>query len=622
MIVLTGASGRGTQTCTIYMPNRETSGTSYCNVTDLDQMLPPWDMRLPPPDSKWYSCRDSAYGPTFNGFEVGDILSHDDRSNEWNPCQHSTAIGTMQFRGSLGELCPFWRIFSTTPRSDCTAAVTGVDGKPVPTGQFLSVMKGRPCTQTDKRVFNNLGAVVNQSITNNNDGARYWYTDSILPGNIASPSVQVTLRNFGRIYTQGEWYARGLTGTVVTDPTRNVHWIRSVWTCRSRATFVREQWVEYHTRDSYTPSTQTAYTKLEYCKESNHRVTTFVITDIRSDSPGRFQVKFDTKTELEWRGWAYPNGVYTGSKEAEAKASVYAVLVLSPGLTTQQALPLDKVNQYCRLGKLRALQLHNYRDSVNTRVAAIRDVQALDSNWIENLSGLKGTMDVINPLLDGMKAIECKDLALARKSLASAYLVYSYVIKPGLSDYSNVKGDGIRIFNLATHSRFSRERRRGMVSVDNVPVCETRASLLYAVTYHLVLRSNFFSQIWVGLEKLGLDPSAGQLWDCVPFSFVVDWFANVGDSLRNIDAFNSLKINRDVLSRIESFKVQWPIEEKVLNDLFDDCICSNGMPLLYSWYDRRIYGDVGQIDPIAISTSNGPTFGQMSQGTALLTQMF
>lgn len=230
-------------------------------------------------------------------------------------------------------------------------------------------------------------------------------------------------------------------------------------------------------------------------------------------------------------------------------------------------------------------------------------------------------MDCITPLLDGIKAVDSGDIALARQALASAYLVYSYAIRPGISDANNIRNDGSRILKSALSDRFSDERRRGLVQDEHVRLIDTTADITYTTTYHFCLKHNYFSQIWSALEKLRLDPSSGQVWDLIPFSFVADWFLPIGDTLRCIDAYNSSVINRDLRARIEGFKVQWPIGKGTISDLFDRKICPSGSPLVYSWYDRRVYQTIGSIDPVAINDCNGLTLSQMVQGSALLTQM-
>lgn len=288
-------------------------------------------------------------------------------------------------------------------------------------------------------------------------------------------------------------------------------------------------------------------------------------------------------------------------------------------MSVPNTLSTSKADIYCSKAIGRARTLYAPDSAVLARTACIQDVQEFDSNWIENASGVKDASSILNPLVDGYKSVESGDLALARKALASAYLIYKYVVSPSISDTENIKDDGARIFNLATKNRFSNERRRGRVE-NTCPVLATLARLTYTCTIHTSLRSEIFPQIWNALEKFGLDPSAGQVWDLIPYSFVVDWFLPLGDSLKYYCDYNSLVTNRNIKARIEGFKVCWDLEKETILDLFDGNIYSNGKPLEYSWYDRRIYNSIGSYDPLAISNPGGLSLSQATQGIALITQ--
>lgn len=622
MITLSGVSGKGTLLGTFYLEDRDSSGKyiTGSNATHLDYAVPPSDWYLPPPDSKWYPVGPfSPYGPRLSRILVGDIQSVDNNTNEWNPCKHSTLKGDALYLGLDDAYAPYWRKMASSPKTVFTAAI-GSGPFPTLLPSFLSAMTGRPCTVGDKYVHSRTGELIQQTLTTSNGCDRYWYKDTTLYGNIAPSSLRSTFLQSGPIHTLGCWYAKGLSGKLATDPEHETFWFKTVWGRPDRATFVRDQLSEYHSKDSYSHGSSKGYTKYGYTNEADHRITTCNITHVMSDSAGRFLVKYDHTTDLKWYGWE-PWSNYSGSKLVTTKGCVAAILILEPGLTPEVSLSVAKANKYCLYAKERARLLYDAPDAARARTAAVRDVQELDSNWIENLAGVKGTMDCINPLIDGYKAVENGDLRLARKALSGGYLVYKYVIAPGIADAKNLKDDGSRILSLATLNRFSNERRRGSFSKEDKPVCGTKASLSYFTTYHLRLKSNYFSQVWSALEKIGLEPTVGQAWDLIPFSFVADWFLPIGDSLRNIDAYNSLVLNRDLRGRIESFKVLWPVEEQVIKTMFDGNICSSGKPLEYSWYDRRIHYTFGTIDPIAISDDSGLTSSQMTQGAALLSQM-
>lgn len=616
MITLSGACGEGTLWCTCYLPRRLASPKGLSLNGGLMFALPPSDWFLPPPNGVWYPVAYSAYGPRLTSLEIGSIKSVDDGLAEWNPCEHSTLRGSALYRGPLDSNAPFWRILAS-PVTSWTATLSGGQ-VPVLSDKFVVALTGRPCTMADPKVFSNLGTKVNLYCDTGNQYA--WRYNTRLSPECAPEALRSTFTPLGQLYEFDSWYATNGAGTKVTNLINGVFLNKDTYERLNDVTWVRHEYAEYHTTASYTPQSSTAYSGIEYVASAAHWETTFVVTHVSSPSPGRFIVRYAQKTKLDYRGFTFPS-YYSGTIGESVTDLTASILVMEPGKTVHATPDCSVASLYCDSAISRAKMLHNPKHAASARTAAVRDVQALDSNWIENLAGVKGTSSCITPLLTGLKAVESGNLKEARAALAGAYLVYSYVIKPSLSDYSNLREDAGRIFQLSTKDRFSRERRRGMSILDGVPVLDTKATLSHFCTYHLKLKDSFFSSLWSALERFGLDPSIGQAWDLIPFSFVVDWFLSVGDTLRNIDAYNSMSLHRDLLARIESFKVQWPLEEKTFQSLFGGNICSMGKPIEYSWYDRRVYHTIGSIDPIAISDCSGLTSSQMAQGTALVTQM-
>lgn len=617
MITLNGGDGGGTLWGTFYLAHRETDGRGFCNYEGLDYMVPPSSWYLPPPNSVWYPVGITPYGPRLTHLKVGDIMSRNDGLEKWNPCKHSTIKGDAIYSGPGGSNLPFWRKPSTTLKSSYIAC-TDDDVLPSLLPARPTIMVGRCATVSDMKVRSNTGALVSGGSSTLYGGDRRFYIDSVLCGNIAPPVLRSTLAAQGPLFKTDHWYAREINGNLATDPEYHIHWFRTSWSRPDRTTFVKDFKVEYHTPESYTLAASKAWTGHGCVIDANHRITTCVITRVRSDGPGQFQIEYDQTTELSWFGYSWPN-YFSGNSKTTTRGLITTLLVLEPGLTASAITDSSKADSYCKLAKVRAAELYDHVDASSARTEAVRDLQSLDSNWIENLAGAKGTMEVINPLIEGSKAIKIGKVQSARKALAGAYLTYKYVVEPGLRDAKNLSEDGSRIFALATVNRFSNERRRGAVSRVGIPVCGTKATLGYFTTFHLRLKDEFFSQVWGALERLKIDPSAGQIWDCIPYSFVVDWFYPVGDSLRNLDAYNSFVLTRDLLVRIESFKVQWPLEEQTITDLFDGNICSSGKPLEYSWYDRRLYQTMGSVDPMAISQFDGLSVSQMAQSAALVT---
>lgn len=65
----------------------------------------------------------------------------------------------------------------------------------------------------------------------------------------------------------------------------------------------------------------------------------------------------------------------------------------------------------------------------------------------------------------------------------------------------------------------------------------------------------------LGVRALGLLPSPSSLWDLIPFSFVVDWFGNIGARLHDLESIGFLS-----LMGVRSFTHTYLIESKLTQD--------------------------------------------------------
>lgn len=90
------------------------------------------------------------------------------------------------------------------------------------------------------------------------------------------------------------------------------------------------------------------------------------------------------------------------------------------------------------------------------------------------------------------------------------------------------------------------------------------------------------------LYELDLMPSAANIWDAVPFSFVVDWFVPVGDMLERQETANyvaTLPVRKVFLTREitwayrESFVLDngWPVAGQISKRIYHR-VCSNSLP--------------------------------------------
>jgi hypothetical protein len=251
--------------------------------------------------------------------------------------------------------------------------------------------------------------------------------------------------------------------------------------------------------------------------------------------------------------------------------------------------------------------------ATTARTNALTDADELDSNYLENASGLKGSFSVINDLRGAGQKCASGDIYGALRDLAGVYLWYQYACAPTIRDVKDVTKNTERLIGQISKHRFSNERRRGMFSAEpNYFDAE-----LYYCTYHLRLQDKVYATLWNALEKFGLQVDAASLWELVPYSFVVDWFISIGPTLEILTAYNSMRVTKDIVHRIETFKTV-----KIVTELegLDPTQLSFLGPYEQSYYHRKILSGPGEFHPFKVKLATGASASQWTQGGALLIQ--
>lgn len=160
---------------------------------------------------------------------------------------------------------------------------------------------------------------------------------------------------------------------------------------------------------------------------------------------------------------------------------------------------------------------------------AVRSVEMVDMNNIENLSQL-GIDEVISPLKDFIQlARNYDDPVQWAKTSASLFLFWKYAVKPTVSDVREAMRISRQGYSDILSSLPSRVVVRGRSShFDTSLGVNTDAAALVTV---IPTARDAVSSAITSLDKLGLALTPSNAWDVVPFSFVVDWFANTNDIL-------------------------------------------------------------------------------------------
>lgn len=610
MITVEGLAGKGCVWCSVMEPLPRVvlpPETGLSSGVHFITALPPFECYLPPAIGNvgvLYDCELTPYGPRLTEIEIGAINSIDGDRHRPNPCKHTTMKGNLLYHGPHHANSPYWRI----PTSKTTGWYDH-------SGHAISCDTGRPASNVSVFARDRYGVLKPFTLTMQNK--ELWYTDwySLTDFYGANSDSSIPRPAFG--IKSDQWVQNKVTYNSNFNPDC---WFQRYNVQHVSANVWREVWdFEFHSSLSYIPATPTGHDGLGYVVCSVTRVLEHKMTFISPITPTEYLGSFSTTEEVSYWGHhpKFPVATYYSGTASGQYNTVQKIAVREPGLSSGGVVDWTRCNDYCNVAVTRAGQLFQANTMKSARTNCVADVSGLSSNWIENLSQVKGSASVFTPLLQGYKAVKKGDLRAAKDALAGAYLAYSYIVAPSIRDYHDVKDNAGNVFNSATKYRFSNERRRGM-AFSTCQVVGVMAELSYFVTMHLQLKDDSLSEVWSALSRFGLDPSGGRAWDLIPFSFVADWFISIGPALKRISNYNELCVTRTVKSRIQTFAVKWPINESEFEALGLGYF-SPYPSLNYSWYDRRTLTGVGSIDPFAGQNNDGLSASQTTQGLALLT---
>lgn len=176
-----------------------------------------------------------------------------------------------------------------------------------------------------------------------------------------------------------------------------------------------------------------------------------------------------------------------------------------------------------------------------------------DVNNVENLKDFKNLKELLPPL---SKLIKKHNL----KSLADFYLWYHYGAAPMIGDLESY----ISLFKKI---------------ISGIGNDYQTINLSYGYSRYKIIIDNYNAGV---LQSLGLSLNLSNTWDCIPLSFVVDWFVKVGDVLSSIDS-------ADITAQLKVQQVVSSYKRKGVL-LMPRLIGS----VLFSYYERRLSTHIPQ----------------------------
>jgi hypothetical protein len=236
---------------------------------------------------------------------------------------------------------------------------------------------------------------------------------------------------------------------------------------------------------------------------------------------------------------------------------------------------------------------------------AIEDAKVLTINSIAFLRDLRHVKELVVPLL------KLKKRPLSAKAWANLWLSYEYGIRLLLQDIHEIVKKlpqaGVK-FSL-THVRSAARRT---LSDDEGRETE----VLYHCKVILDPRIGPIVSLYDKLRRLDLVVSRENLWDFVPYSFVVDWFIPIGQALSHLDLRDDLSLFGAKVA-IFSSKASRSLATKVAPEVEGRSYYVN-LALNFTVYNR--WHEEPTISVPDIDLSNGLNIRRGADGFALLVQ--
>jgi hypothetical protein len=200
------------------------------------------------------------------------------------------------------------------------------------------------------------------------------------------------------------------------------------------------------------------------------------------------------------------------------------------------------------------------------------NITSLKANNVENLAQLSGILETL-PDLSGLASLAAKitegdpsAILGAVDYIADAILRYRFAQAPTAADLQEVLRtdlkreltDLVRPKAATIYGRFQYTFQGTENFVGNGTLkLETVAKCRIQLDFSTLLASLFTA------NSVGLLPTLSRLWAVVPFSFVIDWFTNMGNRLKSVDnQLQWLAMRTDYV--LYSYKLTWIPSEDYL----------------------------------------------------------
>lgn len=285
------------------------------------------------------------------------------------------------------------------------------------------------------------------------------------------------------------------------------------------------------------------------------------------------------------------SGVARSVTDQWAWARVPLNTVFNPSTASEH---IDAIFAQLSLGKF-PLELVPYGDLA---MAASEKISANRVNMIAFLRDLRHPTEMI-PKLRNLRKL---------KTLADNYLTVNYGVLPTISDIKEIIGSFKRIAPYVDRNGFSTYSAKS--TADQV-IGSNTYTLEQRIKVAIGDEDDGFQYLIQRLESMGTLPTFNNLWDLVPYSFVLDWFIDVGGFLERIDT--CLRLTRlNILYATMSKKMS--ISGPLVWDRLDPYVGT----VKWEHYHRWV-SDQCPVPPLSLKTTF-QEFGHWLESSALFIQ--
>lgn len=166
---------------------------------------------------------------------------------------------------------------------------------------------------------------------------------------------------------------------------------------------------------------------------------------------------------------------------------------------------------------------------------ALADIKYVDINSIAYLK------EAVEAMKSGQLIAELDPLkdfvtSPSLKNLANLTLSYSYGTRLTVADTVEIEEGVKKLYDSLRYLLDDTSTVKGWAS-QSFPDNFLKIERLLTANVYYHQQQAPVRKLMDALYKADLEPSLGNIYDLIPYSFVVDWFVNVGDILESIDVF-------------------------------------------------------------------------------------